>query len=175
MQEKSKELLQDYDITLPLSAIYELNIKELKVLATLININDNGLNIIWDISDLLIYINYSKQAISKIINKLISLNYVEIFKHSLYGNIYRVKRRKTLIDTEESFIKNPSNKRNFSTRIKLKKMIQQNNICASCKSKLDETCQADHIIPYSKGGKTVEDNCQVLCRKCNASKGNRDE
>lgn len=32
---------------------------------------------------------------------------------------------------------------------------------------------ADHIQPWSKGGKTVEDNCQMLCKRHNESKGNR--
>ena len=32
---------------------------------------------------------------------------------------------------------------------------------------------ADHIKPWSKGGKTVPENCQMLCRRHNESKGNR--
>ena len=33
--------------------------------------------------------------------------------------------------------------------------------------------QVDHIIPLNKGGKTVPENLQVLCRKCNASKSDK--
>ena len=32
---------------------------------------------------------------------------------------------------------------------------------------------ADHIQPWSKGGKTVESNCQMLCKHHNESKGSR--
>lgn len=32
---------------------------------------------------------------------------------------------------------------------------------------------ADHIKPWSWGGKTVEENCQMLCARHNESKGNR--
>ena len=31
----------------------------------------------------------------------------------------------------------------------------------------------DHIIPVSKGGKTVESNLQVLCSKCNGRKSSK--
>ena len=30
--------------------------------------------------------------------------------------------------------------------------------------------QGDHIIPWSQGGRTVEDNCQMLCQRCNNDK-----
>lgn len=33
--------------------------------------------------------------------------------------------------------------------------------------------EIDHIIPVSKGGRTVEDNLQTLCWKCNRSKSNK--
>lgn len=33
--------------------------------------------------------------------------------------------------------------------------------------------QVDHIIPMNKGGKTVPENLQILCRKCNGTKGDR--
>jgi hypothetical protein len=34
---------------------------------------------------------------------------------------------------------------------------------------------ADHILPFSKGGKTVLENLQTLCERCNLGKGNRIE
>ncbi len=33
-----------------------------------------------------------------------------------------------------------------------------------------EEMQGDHIIPWSKGGRTIEDNCQMLCQRCNNDK-----
>lgn len=48
--------------------------------------------------------------------------------------------------------------------------------CALCGATKDErVLDIDHIIPRSKGGKTVYDNLQVLCSKCNRSKRNTDD
>lgn len=33
--------------------------------------------------------------------------------------------------------------------------------------------QVDHIIPINKGGKSVPENLQILCRKCNGAKGDK--
>ena len=33
-----------------------------------------------------------------------------------------------------------------------------------------EEMQADHIMPWAKGGKTVAENCQMLCADCNRRK-----
>ncbi|MBD5149983.1 MAG: DEAD/DEAH box helicase family protein [Oscillibacter sp.] len=33
--------------------------------------------------------------------------------------------------------------------------------------------QVDHIVPMNSGGKSVLENLQILCRKCNGSKGDR--
>ena len=38
--------------------------------------------------------------------------------------------------------------------------------------RLDQV-QADHITPWSKGGKTVIENCQVLCAACNRNKSSK--
>ncbi len=33
--------------------------------------------------------------------------------------------------------------------------------------------QVDHIVPMNKGGKSIPENLQILCRKCNGAKGDR--
>ena len=49
---------------------------------------------------------------------------------------------------------------------------RQNHKCAICGKDCEfEEMHADHIIPWSKGGKTVSENCQMLCRDCNLKKG----
>jgi len=43
--------------------------------------------------------------------------------------------------------------------------------CTKCGS--TEKLHIDHIIPFSVGGQTEENNLQTLCSKCNIQKGNR--
>jgi 5-methylcytosine-specific restriction endonuclease McrA len=47
--------------------------------------------------------------------------------------------------------------------------------CAICglTNKTKAPFQVDHIIPMNKGGKTVPENLQILCRHCNGTKGDR--
>lgn len=43
--------------------------------------------------------------------------------------------------------------------------------CAECSTK-EKLC-FDHIVPFSKGGSNTVRNIQLLCERCNLSKGNR--
>lgn len=48
---------------------------------------------------------------------------------------------------------------------------RQRGICPVCKKHFEyEQMQGDHIIPWSKGGKTVAENCKMLCVDCNRRK-----
>ncbi len=63
------------------------------------------------------------------------------------------------------------NLRAFDKRMKRRVYRKQDGVCAICKEKFDiYGMEADHIRPWSQGGKTVEENCQMLCRKCNLEK-----
>ena len=45
--------------------------------------------------------------------------------------------------------------------------------CPKCTKLFDfDAMAADHIVPWSKGGKTIASNCQMLCRPCNGIKSN---
>ena len=62
--------------------------------------------------------------------------------------------------------------RTFPPRIKLAAWERQGHKCAICGKELDmEFMEGDHITPWRDGGRTVEENCQMLCRECNRRKG----
>lgn len=49
---------------------------------------------------------------------------------------------------------------------------RENQICSECgKSVKDEDIEFDHIIPWSKGGSSNENNIRLLCKSCNRKKG----
>ena len=56
--------------------------------------------------------------------------------------------------------------RQFTTAQKLKVHQKQKGKCNNCKKPFDiKEMEADHITPWSKGGKTIIENCQMLCAK----------
>ena len=72
-----------------------------------------------------------------------------------------------LLSGEEKFL----SLREFRESEKRTAYEKQKGICALCKEPFDfDQMQGDHIIPWSKGGKTELKNCQMLCQKCNLEK-----
>ena len=68
---------------------------------------------------------------------------------------------------------NKLNIRAFDDRMKREAYERQNGICPVCGEHFEiNEMQGDHITPWSKGGKTTADNCQMLCSECNRRKSN---
>ena len=69
--------------------------------------------------------------------------------------------------------------RAFTDAQKRKAYEKQGHKCPFCvKNGIDteydfSEMQGDHIIPWSQGGRTVDDNLQMLCQKCNNDKSNQ--
>ena len=62
--------------------------------------------------------------------------------------------------------------RSFPEDIKLAVWEQQQHHCKLCGKEFDlEFMEGDHIKPWREGGRTVIENCQMLCRDCNRKKG----
>ena len=74
--------------------------------------------------------------------------------------------------------------RHFSTEVINEVLAEQGGRCAKCgilqgtkiprqhggRGKRPVKMTGDHIVPWSKGGQSTKENCQVLCRDCNYEK-----
>lgn len=120
-------------------------------------------------------------------NFMITLK-IEVYYRSNGGNVYDNKKRKYLFN-DLVFVYNEWNRGNkFEETIKQERKIMNDYIrynvlkrdnfsCQICgiTAKDGAKLQVDHIIPVSKGGKTVMSNLQTLCERCNIGKSNKTE
>ncbi|MBQ6754808.1 MAG: DUF262 domain-containing protein [Synergistales bacterium] len=75
-----------------------------------------------------------------------------------------------VFDKEEKHL----NIRAFDNNMKRSVYEKQKGECPKCKKRFDiEEMEADHITPWHLGGRTIEDNCQMLCRRCNREKSGK--
>ncbi|MBI3944602.1 MAG: DUF262 domain-containing protein [Armatimonadetes bacterium] len=66
------------------------------------------------------------------------------------------------------------NLRAFDEKTKVKTYEKQQGICPVCNKHYElGDMEADHIVPWRMGGKTVAENCQMLCRLDNRTKGGK--
>lgn len=62
--------------------------------------------------------------------------------------------------------------RSFDGRQKREAYERQDGVCPSCNEEFGyNEMEGDHITPWSRGGKTIASNCQMLCKDCNRTKG----
>lgn len=66
--------------------------------------------------------------------------------------------------------------RAFSESDRLSAYEAQKGCCGICRKRFDlgGGMQADHIVPWSRGGRTVAGNCRMLCIECNLRRGARE-
>ncbi|MDP2812736.1 MAG: DUF262 domain-containing protein [bacterium] len=71
------------------------------------------------------------------------------------------------------------NIRAFTEKMKREAYERQKGICSHCKGENKkkkweiEEMEADHITPWYEGGKTVAENCQMLCKEHNRTKSGK--
>lgn len=64
--------------------------------------------------------------------------------------------------------------RSFSNNQKREAYEKQEGICPVCGKHFEiDEMEADHITPWCEGGKTITENCQMLCKHCNRVKSNK--
>lgn len=72
-----------------------------------------------------------------------------------------------LITGDEKYL----NIRAFTDNQKREAYERQSGVCPMCHKRFEiNEMEADHITPWSQGGKTTSENCQMLCRNCNRRK-----
>lgn len=72
-----------------------------------------------------------------------------------------------LITGQEKYL----NIRAFTDNMKRETYEKQKGICPNCKNHFEiNEMEADHITPWHEGGKTIAENCQMLCKECNRRK-----
>lgn len=66
------------------------------------------------------------------------------------------------------------NIRSFNNSTKREVFELQDGECPQCGEFFNITeMEADHITPWSAGGKTIAENCQMLCKHCNRTKSDK--
>ncbi len=64
--------------------------------------------------------------------------------------------------------------RAFTDAQKLAAYERQGGVCPICGERFElSQMEADHITPWHDGGRTVAENCQMLCRTCNREKSGK--
>jgi hypothetical protein len=132
------------------------------------------------------FVNYSKnEVLSKadaIREELLNLMTTDLTFQNLIGyktsNTDNVKKRfRIYMDMLERVIgDNSYSQRNFPLSVK-EELFKENPKCAISGQKIlaIEDSEVDHIIPYSKGGKTEKSNAQLVLRYFNRAKKDKIE
>lgn len=105
-------------------------------------------------------IHLDPKVLKEEIDRLLMDEDVQV-KHGVYCYV---------LDHDETWL----NLRGFPEKIKQEQYKHQAGVCPHCSHTFTyQEMDGDHIVPWSKGGKTDAANCQMLCKTCNANKSNK--
>lgn len=106
-------------------------------------------------------------------NKKLDPNKLEIEIKELMKNEEVTNKKgiyKYILTREEKFL----NIRSFTENQKTEAYERQKGICKECGKKFElNEMEADHIRPWHEGGKTIPENCQMLCKEDNRKKSGK--
>ena len=77
----------------------------------------------------------------------------------------RLRKKHLSVESNESSSSRPS----IPEQVRIEVWRRDGGKCVKCGSR--ENLEYDHIIPISKGGSNTARNIELLCEKCNRSKG----
>lgn len=113
-------------------------------------------------------IYYNKYAIGKIDSKKFEDKIVELMEDedvTKNSGVYEY-----LLDGNEKHL----SIRVFTDKMKRATYEKQKGICPTCGKHFEiHEMEADHITPWHLGGKTIAENCQMLCKSCNRTKSGK--
>lgn len=137
------------------------------------------------------YKRIEERVLKKIIYKkedfLITLK-IEVYYRSNSGNVNDSRKRKYAFKDLTIIYNDWKNGNKFEETKKQERKIMNDDIRYNVLKRDNYSCQicgatakdgaklhVDHIIPVSKGGKTVMNNLQTLCERCNIGKSDKTE
>lgn len=121
---------------------------------------------------------YNASKVAKDVNELLEDSYVQN-RRGIWEYVLGGKTETTLLNIrvfDEATKKKAYTAQTTSAK---KKGVSNCAICAgtsgTSKAKVwaQNEMEADHVTPWSKGGRTISANCQMLCKTHNRMKGNR--
>ena len=74
-------------------------------------------------------------------------------------------------EVEKPTWKNRCANRRVPDNMRAAVLVRDGGRCRKCRRSVN--LEMDHIVPFSKGGKTEEYNLQILCRRCNRAKSRK--
>jgi hypothetical protein len=132
---------------------------------------------------------YGRQPTSKEMNKAPSkvgsktyINHWGTWKKALLAFINMINKKNESIPTTKIIVKNTivnkkvsnEDKRDIPIGLRFRIFKRDNYKCVMCGRSPSSTfgleLHVDHIIPFSKEGKTIEKNLRTLCNQCNIGK-----